>query len=101
MSKNSHIYNIENKNKSYLFLKQLDNLFALAKTFILEVQEENKLKNNSYLRGVYFVSAYQENIPRNFYSMPYVRNITAKKYYQNPILYIINKAILLNHCSKI
>ncbi|HED6035058.1 TPA: type VI secretion system membrane subunit TssM, partial [Campylobacter jejuni] len=66
MSKNSHIYNIENKNKSYLFLKQLDNLFALAKTFILEVQEENKLKNNSYLRGVYFVSAYQENIPRNF-----------------------------------
>ncbi|EFT8148574.1 type VI secretion system membrane subunit TssM, partial [Campylobacter coli] len=42
MSKNSHIYNIENKNKSYLFLKQLDNLFALAKTFILEVQEENK-----------------------------------------------------------
>lgn len=66
MSKNSYIHNIENKNKSYLFLKQLDNLFALVKTFILNMQEENKLKNNSYLRGVYFVSAYQENIPRNF-----------------------------------
>lgn len=66
MSKNSYIYNLENKNKSYLFLKQLDNLFALVKIFILETQEENKLKNNSYLRGVYFVSAYQENIPRNF-----------------------------------
>ncbi|MGH2327456.1 type VI secretion system membrane subunit TssM [Campylobacter taeniopygiae] len=66
MSRNSYIYNLENKNKSYLFLKQLDNLFALVKMFILEMQEENKLKNNSYLRGVYFVSAYQENIPRNF-----------------------------------
>lgn len=66
MSKNNFIYNLEDKNKSYLFLKQIDNLFALTKTFILEIQEENKLKNNSYLRGVYFVSAYQENIPRNF-----------------------------------
>lgn len=66
MSKNNFIYNLEDKNKSYLFLKQLDNLFALVKTFILEMQEENKLKNNSYLRGIYFVSAYQENIPRNF-----------------------------------
>lgn len=101
MSKNSHIYNIENKNKSYLFLKQLDNLFALAKTFILEVQEENKLKNNSYLRGVYFVSAYQENIPRNFLLDAICEKYNCKKYYQNPILYIINKAILLNHCSKI
>ncbi|WP_281275559.1 type VI secretion protein IcmF/TssM N-terminal domain-containing protein [Campylobacter estrildidarum] len=47
-------------------MKQLDNLFALVKIFILDIQKENKLKNNSYIRGVYFVSAYQENIPRNF-----------------------------------
>lgn len=66
MSKNNLIYDLEYKNKSYLFLKQLDNLFALIKTFTLNMQEENKLKNNSYLRGIYFISAYQENIPRNF-----------------------------------
>lgn len=66
MSKNSFIYSLEDKNKSYLFLKQLDKLFGLVKTFILQAQEENNHKNNSYLRGIYFVSAYQENIPRNF-----------------------------------
>ncbi|WP_348518134.1 type VI secretion system membrane subunit TssM [Campylobacter sp. CCS1377] len=66
MSKNSFIYSLEEKNKGYFFIKQLDNLFALAKNFILEMQEENKLKNNSCFRGIYFVSAYQENIPRNF-----------------------------------
>lgn len=65
MENNNGIYTIEEKNKSYLFLKQLDNLFALARDFILELQEENSLKNNSHLRGIYFVSAYQENIPRN------------------------------------
>ncbi|TKX32757.1 type VI secretion system membrane subunit TssM [Campylobacter aviculae] len=66
MNKNNFIFNLEDKNKTYLFLKQLDNLFSLIKTFILDIQRENKLKNNSYLRGIYFVSAYQENIPRNF-----------------------------------
>lgn len=65
-NKNHFIHTIDDKNKAYLFLKQLDNLFALAKTFILEIQKENTFKNNSFLRGVYFVSAYQENIPRNF-----------------------------------
>lgn len=65
-SKNHFLHSIGSKNKAYLFLKQLDNLFALAKTFILEIQKENTFKNNSFLRGVYFVSAYQENIPRNF-----------------------------------
>lgn len=64
--KNHSIYSLEDKNKMYLFLKQLDNLFAFAKDFLLETQTEIAFKNNSSLRGVYFVSAYQENIPRNF-----------------------------------
>lgn len=65
-AKNHFIYSLEDKNKIYFFLKQFDNLFALANNFLLEIQTENALKNNSSLRGVYFVSAYQENIPRNF-----------------------------------
>lgn len=65
-SMNHHIHSLEEKNKIYFFLKQLDNLFALAKNFILQLQNENSLKNNSSLRGMYFVSAYQENVPRNF-----------------------------------
>lgn len=65
-NKNHFIHSLEDKNKTYLFLKQFDNLFALAKNFLLEIQNENAFKNNSSLRGVYFVSAYQENIPRNF-----------------------------------
>ena len=63
---NHSIYSLEDKNKMYLFLKQLDNLFAFAKDFLLETQTELAFKNNSLLRGVYFVSAYQENTPRNF-----------------------------------
>lgn len=43
----------------------MDNLFALVSEFLIELQNENAQKNSSYLRGVYFVSAYQENIPRN------------------------------------
>lgn len=66
INKNHFIHSLEDKNKIYLFLKQLDNLFALAKSFLLEIQNEISFKNNSSLRGAYFVSAYQENIPRNF-----------------------------------
>ncbi|EAJ1270487.1 type VI secretion system membrane subunit TssM [Campylobacter lari] len=66
VDKNSSIYTIEEKNKIYLFLKQLDNLFVLSKDFIVQLQNENILKNSSVLRGVYYVSAYQENVPRNF-----------------------------------
>lgn len=66
ISKNHLIYSLEDKNRIYLFLKQFDNLCSLAKDFLLEIQNENAFKNKSYLRGVYFVSAYQENIPRNF-----------------------------------
>ncbi|PZT47287.1 hypothetical protein B6S12_09875 [Helicobacter valdiviensis] len=65
MNKNTHIHSIEDKNKTYWFIKQMDNLFALASDFLIELQNENMQKNSSYLRGVYFVSAYQENIPRN------------------------------------
>lgn len=66
MSKNTHLHSLEDKNKTYWFLKQMDNLFALVSEFLIELQNENTQKNSSYLRGVYFVSAYQENIPRNY-----------------------------------
>ncbi len=65
-AKNNLIHSLDNKKVRYLFLKQLENLFALAKNFVLEIYNENSLKNNSFLKGVYFVSAYQENISRNF-----------------------------------
>lgn len=66
MNKNTHLHSLEDKNKAYWFLKQMDNLFALVGEFLIELQNENAQKNSSYLRGVYFVSAYQENIPRNY-----------------------------------
>ncbi|RDU62931.1 type VI secretion system membrane subunit TssM [Helicobacter didelphidarum] len=66
ISKNNLIHNLKSKNRAYLFLKQLDNLFALIVEFILLVKEENNLKNKSFIKGIYFVSAYQENIPINY-----------------------------------
>ncbi|MBK1973480.1 type VI secretion system membrane subunit TssM, partial [Campylobacter sp. TTU-622] len=53
MNKNQFIYSLEEKNKIYLFLKQFDNLLALIKDFILQIQSKDTFKNNSYLRGVY------------------------------------------------
>lgn len=64
-NKNHFAHSLEDKNKIYFFLKQFDNLFSLAKNLLLELQKEDIFKNNSLLRGMYFVSAYQENIPRN------------------------------------
>ena len=75
----------EDQNKTYFFLKQFDNLFALAKNFLLEIQTENAFKNNSLLRGVYFVSAYQENIPRNFLLDSVCRNKAEKEKAENTL----------------
>lgn len=66
MSKNSLSHSLEDKKRSYLFLKQLDNLFALVSDFALKLKDENSLKNSSPIKGVYFVSAFQENIPINY-----------------------------------
>lgn len=66
MQKNENIYSLEDRKRLYLFLKQLDNLFALIVDFLLCLRKENALKNASHLKGVYFVSAYQENVPNNF-----------------------------------
>ena len=66
MSKNSLSHSLEDKKRSYLFLKQLDNLFALVSDFTLKLKDENSLKNSSPIKGVYFVSAFQENIPINY-----------------------------------
>lgn len=66
MSKNQNLHSIEDKNTAFLFLKQLDYLFALVIEFICQSNTQNKLKNKSHIRGVYFTSAYQENVPRNY-----------------------------------
>ncbi len=66
MKSNQSLHSIDDKNTAFLFLKQLDYLFALIIEFILQAYTQNKLKNKSYIRGVYFTSAYQENVPRNY-----------------------------------
>lgn len=65
MEKNANNSTIHAKRQSYLFYKQLDNLFAFAQEFLQRIHQENQ-KNRSFIRGVYFVSAYQENTPHNF-----------------------------------
>ncbi|MWV61081.1 type VI secretion system membrane subunit TssM [Helicobacter saguini] len=65
-SKNNLIHSLDEKNKAYLFLKQLENLFFLASEFALLANKENILKNKSFIKGIYFVSPYQENIPINY-----------------------------------
>lgn len=66
MNRNKSFHSISDKNLAFLFLKQLDCLFSLATDFIIQADAQNKLKNKSYIRGVYFTSAYQENMPRNY-----------------------------------
>lgn len=66
MNKNQFLHSIEDKNTAFLFLKQLDYLFTLAIEFVLQANTQNKLKNKSSIRGIYFTSAYQENVPRNY-----------------------------------
>lgn len=74
MGRNNLNVTLETKKQSYLFFKQLDNLFAFAQEFLQEAYKEN-IKNKSFIRGVYFVSSYQENIPNNF-----ILNSTCHKY---------------------
>ena len=66
MQKNKALHSLSEKNLAFLFLKQLDMLFALVVDFIIQLNEKNMLKNKSYIRGIYFTSAYQENVPRNY-----------------------------------
>ena len=66
MHKNKSLHSLDEKNGAFLFLKQLDTLFALVVDFVIQVNEKNVLKNKSYVRGIYFTSAYQENVPRNY-----------------------------------
>ena len=66
MNKNQALHSLEDKNTAFLFLKQLDYLFALVIEFVLQAHTQNKLKNTSNIRGIYFTSAYQENVPRNY-----------------------------------
>lgn len=65
MERNNLNATIQGKNQSYLFFKQLDNLFAFAQDFLQKTYKENQ-KNKSFIRGIYFVSSYQENTPNNF-----------------------------------
>lgn len=65
MGKNTLNSTLEGKYQSYVFFKQLDNLFAFAQDFLQKAYKEND-KNKSFIRGIYFVSSYQENTPNNF-----------------------------------
>lgn len=65
MSKNKSFHAIENKKTAFLFLKQFEALCALVIDFITQASAQNTAKNQSRIRGVYFTSAYQENVPRN------------------------------------
>ncbi|ORI10756.1 hypothetical protein A3835_00030 [Campylobacter concisus] len=86
MSKNSISHLLEDKKRSYLFLKQLDNFFALVKDFVTKLSSQNALKNSSTINGVYFVSAYQENIPIN-----YLTNTICDRYnIKKPLLRAVN-----------
>ncbi|MCE3047785.1 type VI secretion system membrane subunit TssM [Helicobacter kayseriensis] len=98
MGKNNLNSSIEGKKQSYLFFKQLDNLFAFAQEFLQKTYRENE-KNKSFIRGVYFVSSYQENTPNNFilsstchkYSIksPIAQNqsnITKQSYFVNSLI---------------
>lgn len=66
MQKNKALHSLCEKNAAFLFLKQLDALFALVAEFVVQIHEKNMLKNKSHIRGIYFTSAYQENVPRNY-----------------------------------
>lgn len=66
MNKNQTLHSLEQKNTAFLFLKQLEYLFPLVAEFVWQAHTQNKLKNKSDIRGVYFTSAYQENVPRNY-----------------------------------
>ena len=86
MSKNSISHLLEDKKRSYLFLKQLDNFFALVKDFVAKLSSQNALKNSSTINGIYFVSAYQENIPIN-----YLTNTICDRYnIKKPLLRAVN-----------
>lgn len=65
MSKNHLSRNIEDKAKTYLFLKQIENVFSVIISYTSKLNKENSSKNRSFLRGVYLTSAYQENVPIN------------------------------------
>lgn len=65
MSKNNLSRNVEDKAKTYLFLKQIENIFSVIVTYTAKLSKENSSKNKSFLRGVYLTSAYQENVPIN------------------------------------
>lgn len=65
MGRNTLNLTLDGKYQSYIFFKQLDNLFAFSQDFLQKAYKEND-KNKSFIRGIYFVSSYQENIPNNF-----------------------------------
>lgn len=65
MNKNYQTSSIEDKRKAYLYLSQLETLCFVISGIVGRIVYENSYKNKSFLRGVYFTSAYQENIPVN------------------------------------
>lgn len=65
MNKNYQTGTVEDKRQAYLYLAQLETLCFVISSIINRLVYENSNKNKSFIRGVYFTSAYQENIPIN------------------------------------
>ncbi|MDY5049933.1 MAG: type VI secretion system membrane subunit TssM [Candidatus Mucispirillum faecigallinarum] len=65
MNKNYQTASVEDKKKAYLYLAQLETLCYVISGIVGKLIYENSNKNKSFIRGVYFTSAYQENIPVN------------------------------------
>lgn len=65
MNKNYQTQSIDDKMNAYLYLSQLEILCFVISGVISKLAYENNNKNKSFIRGIYFTSAYQENIPVN------------------------------------
>lgn len=65
MNKNYQTASVEDKRKAYLYLAQLETLCYAISGIVSKLIYENGNKNKSFVRGIYFTSAYQENIPIN------------------------------------
>lgn len=65
MNKNFQTQSVDDKKKAYLYIAQLETLCVAVSRVVNRLSYENHNKNKSFVRGVYFTSAYQENIPIN------------------------------------
>lgn len=68
MNKNYQTKNIDEKKNAYMYIAQFENICSVISKTLGKLARENNNKNKSFLRGIYFTSAYQENVPINILS---------------------------------